>query len=34
MDKERIEGHLGTMGQNLQDFVKELKRVNEILGMR
>lgn len=28
MDQERIEWFLGTYGQNLQDFVKELKRAS------
>ncbi|MCU4981475.1 hypothetical protein OB987_28220 [Bacillus cereus] len=26
MDQEKIERYLETLGQNLQDFVKELKR--------
>lgn len=28
MDQERIEWFLGIYGQNLQDFVKELKRAS------
>ncbi|WP_193217122.1 MULTISPECIES: hypothetical protein [Bacillus cereus group] len=28
MDQEKIERYLGTLGQNLQDFVKELKRAS------
>ncbi|ENQ3081159.1 hypothetical protein ACEOWG_004522 [Bacillus cereus] len=28
MDQERIEWFLGTYGQNLQDFVKELQRAS------
>ena len=34
MDQDRIEWHLGALGQNLQDFVKELKRASTEIDKR
>lgn len=34
MDQEKIEWFLGTYGQNLQDFVKELKKASEDIDKR